>query len=241
MKQKILYCGDSPIGGASTYLYAVLKKNRYRVTHIAPHQKLPLLVSKSKFNLIIISDYSKKNITPNCEDQLVRQVRNGTSLLMVGGWASFTGKWGGYRGSQIESLLPVTCSKNDDRLNYASGLMLSVKQQHPIIRGVRWNNPPVICGLNKVSVSKQSKVVLEAVALKKGKLQKQRRYPLLVTNHDKDFKSAVFTCDFAPHWCGGLVDWGTRRVRLKASKNAQVEVGDQYIAFISQMTRWLLA
>jgi len=33
--------------------------------------------------------------------------------------------------------------------------------------------------------------------------------------------------DLTPHWCGGLVDWGKNRKRLKS-----VEVGDMYGKFI---------
>ena len=51
--------------------------------------------------------------------------------------------------------------------------------------------------------------------------------------------AAAFLSDFAPHWCGGMVDWGHKTLKLSVEKNIQVQVGDFYARFIGSLLRWL--
>ena len=43
--------------------------------------------------------------------------------------------------------------------------------------------------------------------------------------------------DVSPHWAGGLMDWGTRRVKLPTGS----EIGHLYGAFLLDLCNWLSA
>ena len=62
--------------------------------------------------------------------------RQGGGLLMVGGWTSFSGRFGhgGYYDTPVEEALPVTCLKGvDDRVETPEGVHVNVMDaEHPI-------------------------------------------------------------------------------------------------------------
>ena len=103
-----------------------------------------------------------------------------------------------------------------------------------------FKNTPVLIGLNDVTARKDSKVLLTARAFQpSAKKFMGPEYPLLVVNQDSGRRAAAFTTDFAPHWCGGWVDWGKKRLVLPVEKNIQVEISDQYLQFGAQLLGWL--
>ena len=239
---KVLYAGDSPVGGAANYLLGVLKFMKADVTHVPPAQKMPARLFKKKYDVILLSDYSHKKLLPGTEEALVRQVKAGAGLLMVGGWGSFSGPFGGWRGSLIETVLPVSCSAKDDRLNFPGGASVGKNSAHQSIKNINLNYAPVICGMNRVIPRKKSKVVLHARKnLSNGKKIRldSSKHPLLIVSEKKGLKTAAFTCDFAPHWCGGLVDWGKTTLRLPVNPKIQIQVGDYYVRLISGLIAWL--
>ena len=124
----ILYAGDSPVGGPANYLLGILRYLKANVTHIPPGKMLKPSVLRKHFNAIILSDFSRRNLPAVSEKRMVEQVKSGTGLLMVGGWASFSGLNGRWRGSAIEQLLPVRCLPKDDRRNVSSGLFIMKKK-----------------------------------------------------------------------------------------------------------------
>jgi uncharacterized membrane protein len=52
-------------------------------------------------------------------------------------------------------------------------------------------------------------------------------------------RTAAFLSDVAPHWVGGFVDWGPRRVKSKAPGAAEIEVGSYYAQFWKQLLAWV--
>lgn len=50
---------------------------------------------------------------------------------------------------------------------------------------------------------------------------------------------AAYASDLAPHWCGGLVDWGERTLKLPVAPGIGVQVGDFYARFIVSLVSWL--
>jgi hypothetical protein len=64
--------------------------------------------------------------------------------------------------------------------------------------------------------------------------------PLLVTGTFGQGNTAAFCTDFAPHWVGGLVDWGKKRIKAQARNGGEVEVGEYYAQFIGQLVEWLV-
>ena len=159
---RILYAGDSPAGGPANYLLGILKSLKARVLHIPPDQKLDARFLKSHFDAILLSDYSKKQLPAASERVLVRQVEAGSGLLMVGGWGSFSGPYGGWKGSRMESLLPVTCLSRDDRKNFPGGAHVVLKRPHAMLDAISFKNPPAVLGLNEVHPKKNAEVILAA-------------------------------------------------------------------------------
>lgn len=231
---KILYAGDSEIGGPADYLFGILKHINARVTHIPPSKKLSPSLFKTRFDAIILSDFSKANTLQAAERAIVSQVDDGTGLLMVGGWGSFSGPFGKWRGSAIERILPVNCLAKDDRMNFPGGAWIIKRKAHLMFRAVNFKNPPVICGLNQVRPKRGARVILTA-----RRIVDRREFPLLVIDSDPTRRIAAFTTDFAPHWCGGLVDWGNKHLKLHIKDEVLVEVGDRYIRFVSSLIKWL--
>lgn len=230
---KILYAGDSPIGGAANYLLGVLKLLKAEVTHRAPDKVLTPALLKKRYDGIVLSDFSKRKVPASSEEAILRQVERGTGLLMVGGWASFAGPYGGWKGSLVEEILPVACLGRDDRLHIPSGAWMVPKIQHPMFRSLNFKDSPVIVGLNEVRPKKGSRVVLEA------KTKEGRKYPLLVIGKKGAGRTAAFTTDLAPHWCGGLLDWGRRHVTIPVRDTIPIEVGTHYIKFVASILKWL--
>jgi len=246
---KVLYAGDSPVGGPANYLLAVLKRLRAEVRHLPPAQTLHPWLLRQRFDAIILSDFSRTRVPYASEVAIVRHVEQGTGLLMVGGWGSFSGPFGGWRGSRIESLLPVRCLRRDDRKHFPGGALITSRAPHSMFRSLSFREPPAICGLNVVRPKAGSRTLLAATPIlsrrnpSTGSLSaalSPRTYPLLVINADMRKRVAALTTDLAPHWCGGLVDWGHRRVMLPVTRTMHVEVGDRYLQFVSSLVRWLV-
>ena len=240
---KILYCGDGPIQGPAVYLYCVLNYLGHKVYHVAPEESLTQSqLLKSKADVLILSDFHHSHLKSE-ESLIVQRVQEkGMGLLMVGGWGSFFG--GGYAGSKIEKLLPIKIKTKDDRINYSPGLRVFPTEKNNALRGLFFNQGPVICGLNQVSSKEGSRTLLGGfplILMGDGAVKaSSRSYPVLVTGKAGQGRTAAFTTDFAPHWAGGLLDWGKRRVKIRvAREQVGIEVGDNYVRFIQQLVQWL--
>jgi uncharacterized membrane protein len=245
MKRSVLFLGEGPLSGAARYLAAILTWAKIPFDHVPDGRPLPARLLARRYAAVLLSDYRHDNFSRGSERWLVRQVQSGTGLLMIGGWASFTGLVGGYAGTAIEALLPVRCVAGDDRVNWACGSVLrpSVAADlagAPILQGLEWRHPPVLCGYHRVFARAGSRTLLELRDLRfdEGRPALGRAHPGLVIREGKEARSAAFMSDCAPHWAGGLVDWGTERVTVRKGKT-RVEVGDQYLRFFSQLIRWV--
>ena len=232
---RILYAGDSEVGGPANYLLGILKFLKARVTHVPPGKILHSVYLKKKFDAIILSDFSKAATPPATQKAIAEQVKKGTGLLMVGGWGSFSGPFGKWQGSLVEKLLPVRCLETDDRMNLPGGAWLIRKERHPAIDHLDFKNPPVICGLNRFRPRGRSRVLLTARSIADGK-----EFPLLVVSENHGMRTAALATDLAPHWAGGLVDWGRKRLRLPVKGKIQIEVGETYVRFVSSLVKWLI-
>jgi uncharacterized membrane protein len=239
----ILYLGDGPIQGPASYLYSVLTHLGYKVSHVVPGKKPSKTSLNNKTKLLILSDYAYGDFK-SIENEVIDRIREGSlSLLKVGGWGSFGS--GGYKKSKLAKILPIKISKTDDRLNYSPGLRALPQKKHILTKGLSFREGSIICGLNTVTAKPKSQVVMDAKPLRYDSTSKIRTqnsgYPLLVISQSKTQKVACFTTDFAPHWAGGLVDWGKKRQRIHIKKkDVAVEVGECYIRLISNITNWLL-
>lgn len=231
---KILYAGDSPRGGPANYLLAILRSMKADFLHVPPSKKLGRQYFNQRYDAVILSDFPNAHMPHASQKALARQVKKGTGLLMVGGWGSFSGPFGRWRGSEVEKLLPIRCLGRDDRIHLSGGALIGLKKHHPMFQSISFKHPPVICGLNRIQPRKNARVLLSA-----KKLHSSLEYPLLVIDPHPRKRIVAFATDAAPHWCGGLVDWGRKRVRLAVTRNIRIEVGDFYVRFFISLLRWL--
>ena len=244
MTARILYAGDSPRNrpGAADYLIAVLRSLGVRVHRVGSDEALTLTHLKPRFDAILLSDYPRRLLKPASERKLMGQVVSGAGLAMIGGWASFSGPFGGWAGSGIETILPVTCARGDDRLNFPGGAHLWKCCSHPITEAVPFSGVPAVMGINRIQPKPNSRVVMMIRPVISGKdrpAYAKTAYPLLVLDERFGRRVAAFATDFAPHWCGGLVDWGSAVRRLRVDSRRAVQVGDLYIRFIHGFVKWL--
>lgn len=139
-------------------------------------------------------------------------VRGGGSLLMIGGWMSFSGYEGRarYQHTALAPVLPVDMLGFDDRIEVPAGVQPEVVAEHPVVNGLapRW---PWLLGYNRVVAKPGAQLVARCGA-----------DPLLVVDSVGDGRVAAFTSDCAPHWAG-----------------AEFMAWDGYGRLWTQLVRWL--
>ncbi len=245
---RILYAGDSSPGGTADYILAVLRTLRASVRHVPPADRLTLRDVSRRLDAVILSDMSAAHVPLPVQAAIARQVAQGTGLLMVGGWGSFSGPLGRWERSRLARLLPVRCLGRDDRVNLPGGALVVPEARHAMCAGLPWAHPPVICGFNRIAALPGSRVLLSARAIVSRRTRSgyrvtlsAARQALLVVGPPSGPRVAALATDLAPHWCGGLVDWGVRRrvLPVHGTGAIRVEVGAAYVRFVSQLVRWV--
>ncbi len=63
-------------------------------------------------------------------------------------------------------------------------------------------------------------------------------FPMLVVGRYGKGKVAAMATDVAPHWVGGFVDWGVKRITQNLPDGGFIEVGADYAKFFAQLVRW---
>jgi uncharacterized membrane protein len=170
-------------------------------------------------------------------------------LLMIGGWESYTGLGGDYGKTALGEVLPVAMAERDDRVNCPQPCLVQRNTSHPIVSELPFDDiAPTIGGFNRVIRKAGGMEILSArrfEASRKGRefliTPAQEADPLLVTGRFGEGRVTAFTSDVAPHWVGGLVDWGDARVVACAPGANPVEIGNWYARFFHQMIRWTCA
>lgn len=236
----ILYCGDDSLKQAAMYLYGVLDYLGFEITYLPSRRQLQSKDLKRNYSLIIISDYPSKMISKEAQALIPSVVAEGTGFLMIGGWGSFHGYDGHYDETKIANILPVEIFTSDDRANVVQGAVMVAKKNRAEFENLKFKQSPVIGGYNKVRVKKGGELVLVTRAIEidfpKIKLVNQE-YPLLVIGEHGKGKVACFMTDLAPHWAGGLVDWGKEKIKIKNAAGHFMEVGNYYVCFIKNLIR----
>ncbi len=243
VRKEVLYCGDATLATGACYLAGVMTLAGIGFDYVEMEAPFPEKLLANDYPLIVLSDYPSGNFPPGALKKIAAKVERGASLLMIGGWESFHGLIGNYDTSGLAPVLPVECLPKDDRLNWCQGLIPEVVSPHPILKGLPWDEPPMVCGCNVVKAKKEATVVLalRKLLVEKGKLSLGKEsLPLLVVGSYGKGKTGAVTTDFAPHWVGGLVDWGKERVTAQAPGGRKVEVGKHYVAFIKNILLYFL-
>lgn len=243
MNRRVLYLGDGTLSTSARYLAGVLTYHRIPFDHVPTGRRCTGGALRRDYTLFILSDYPSKNISRAIQGEIVHKVKKGSGLLMIGGWSSFRGVDGRYRGTPIGKILPVTISKQDDRVNARGGALVYPKKRNPLLKGISFRESPVISGFNRVSPKSSSQVLLWAreIIPRYPKISlEEREYPLLIIGAYGRGTVVALTTDVAPHWVGSFVDWGRRRVKIEVSKGVEIEVGERYLQFLGRLVKSLL-
>lgn len=281
----ILYCGDTCLNGAASYLCGLMSRWGWNYEYVPSDVPLSVEQVAGPHGLFIFSDYPAAQIDRAAQELIAEKVRLGAGVLMIGGWESFHGLGGNWDGTPIGDVLPVSISPTDDRVNFDQPTLLraisSSTALHPILQGLPWNErPPTIGGLNRFTPKPGAEPLLAGLSFKAklaetpGWIQAteefvenwllppkvketlisatpfrnpsqgdmifdlQAIHPVLVIGTAGHGRAAAFASDIAPHWVGGLVDWGESRVTAQAPNGPAVEVGFSYAQFWRQLLTW---
>lgn len=242
----ILYCGDTSLDTAASYLVGMMSSWGWEFDYI-PSTECVKPDQLTGRDLVILSDYPADQMSDDAQATLLSSVRADTGLLMIGGWESFHGLGGNWDRTRIAEALPVVMRSDDDRINCDQSAVVRSVHHHPAIDGLPWRDrPPCIGGLNRFETKPDATELLSADRLKLTidqagaiHLDVAETLPLLVVGtYDKGHTAALAT-DVAPHWVGGWVDWGEGRVEGKAPGAEPIEVGDLYAQFWKQLLSYL--
>lgn len=241
----ILYLGDTSLSAAAGYLAGLMTSFGLGYDYLPSDARLDLKLAKKPRKLLILSDYSAKMLDGPVHDCLHGQVKAGAGLLMIGGWETFCGLGGNWSGTPLGNALPVNIATTDDRVNCDQPALARVVASHPITTGLPWHErPPTIGGFNRVALKSDATLLLEIERFaarydeKAATFQPRDRHVLLAVGAFGKGRAAALTTDLAPHWVGGFVDWGTKRVSATAPGSWSIEVGSDYAAFIKQLLTW---
>ena len=104
-------------------------------------------------------------------------------------------RWGG---TDIESLLPVSIARHDDRAEVVQGFRFQIDApDQPIVAGLPWSTADwTLCGYNRVTLKPRAALVAS-----------YQEDPLIACWEFNAGRTAVFTSDFAPHRAGSFVHW----------------------------------
>ena len=239
----VCYLGDGNLTGAASYLAAVMTHFEIAFEHFPSGEPLRPPFTERRYGLYVVSDYPAANFRPPQMAHLVDCVRGGSGLLMIGGWESFFGRLGEYQGSPLAEVLPVVMQDRDDRRNCPQTCVVWQAADHPLLAGLPWDRPPSIGGFNALEPKPGAAGLLSArefeVRRTGDSLEFTRRAesPLLVVGQYGRGRTAALATDVAPHWVGGMVDWGDRRL-VQQVAGAEVEVGNCYARFFRNLLAW---
>lgn len=250
MNAPILYAGDTSLTSAAAYLAGILTHARLAFDYVASDEPIGPQLGGVKRHLYLISDYPVKNFGAGDLRRVAADVAGGAGLVMIGGWESFHGAAGEYPGTPLSDVLPVEMAAEDDRTNSAQPCLVEKLCDHPIVDGLPFDRPPGIGGYNRVRAKPGATTVLAArhftVSAKQGASGPEYEFtrgaaaPLLVLGTHGKGRTGAFTSDVAPHWVGGFVDWGDRRITARAPGAGEIEVGSWYAEFFTRLVRWAM-
>lgn len=241
----ILYCGDTSLTGAASYLAGLITHWGHAFDYVPSDEQVPTRLLDVPRQLFVLSDYPAAMLNEAAQHQLVAQVQQGAGLVMIGGWESFCGQGGDWADTPVAQALPVNIASSDDRVNCDQPALVVKRQDHPIVDGLPWQTrPPTIGGFNKITPKADAQVILEVQRFAAHsqdntfRFEPAQRDPLLVVGSHSQGRTAALATDIAPHWVGGLVDWGDDRVVAQAKGSEQIEVGDLYAKLVGNLLAW---
>jgi uncharacterized membrane protein len=186
---------------------SALRSTGWVVDHISNHDATSAFpTTQSQFDnwdVIVLSDIAADTLlltrqtfdagqrSPNRLRELDKWVAAGGSLLMIGGYLSFSGIEGKarYQNTPLQNCLPVTMLGFDDRVECPEGAQPAVvSSHHPVLEGLptEW---PWLLGYNRVIAKPDADVLITV-----------DDDPLLAVCRVGAGRTAAFTSDCSPHW-----------------------------------------
>ena len=188
------------------WIKGALERGGYDFEFLPNHhinEYFPFTVEElSKYSCVILSDtgsntlllpgvtFTRSQAKPNRCTVIRDYVLSGGSLLMVGGYFSFSGidakaRWGK---TDVQEVLPVKVLDVDDRCEHCEGINPVSVKPHKALEKVKgpW---PCFLGYNKTELLPGSELAMTIGG-----------DPFIAFAKHGRGKSAVFTSDCAPHW-----------------------------------------
>ena len=242
--KKVCYLGDGSIRGAAAYLCGIMTHYGIAFDRVNGFDSPSDSFCGEPYDLYILSDYAHSNFLGEQLQFLVHAVKEGAGLLMFGGWESYYGRLGEYHDTILKEVLPVVMETKDDRRNYSQPCVIVPTGKHPITDGLPWNSPPCVGGFNAFKAKETAQTLMEthrfSIDFQNGdfKFSPIETIPMLVVGSYGAGRTAAFATDVAPHWVGGFVDWGTKRLVQTLPDDDFIDVGADYAQFFKQMIDW---
>ncbi|MGB7157579.1 MAG: glutamine amidotransferase [Tepidisphaeraceae bacterium] len=245
-EKPILYLGDLSLATAAGYLAGLMTMWDVGYDYLPTDVTVNGEASQPR-NLFVISDYPAKRMPLDIQQTIARKVEAGAGLIMIGGWESFHGFGGDWDNTVIGNILPVEIDHTDDRINCDQPtLVRCLDKSHPIVQGLPWDErPPMIGGFNRFAPKPDAEVLLDVQRFDAQRKNGQMAFrpldelPLLVVGRHGRGRVAALATDIAPHWVGGLVDWGSGpRIITEAPGSWAIEVGTYYAKFLHNLLNW---
>ena len=240
-----IYFGDDDMTRAAAYLCGIMTHAGIPYERVDSSQSPSGTLLQTQCDAFILSDYPRERFLPGQLETICDAVKNGTGLVMLGGWESYHGRLGEYNETVLVDVLPVTMLNTDDRRNFSQGVLLSPVQSHPILDRLPWEIPPLVGGLNEFVTKPDAKLLLNGLPLTIQTNDNRidfdfcsKIYPMLVAGECGKGRTVAFASDVAPHWVGGFVDWGKTRITQNLSNGGFVEIGNDYAQFFTQLLLW---
>ncbi len=246
MMDSVLYLGDTKLTAAAAYLAGVMCAHNIDFDYLPSDEKFVPSLLSGDCRAVILSDYPAQNFSAEQLDALVEKAADGMGLLMIGGWESFTGSGGDYNDTILTEVLPVVMQDRDDRVNCAQPCLIEKAKDHEILGSLPFEQcPPCVGGFNRFAAKPDAGTILLArrfnVSCQAGDFTftpQEDPDPLLVVGSYGQARACALATDVAPHWVGGLIDWGDSRLKAQAPAADPIEVGNWYATFLANMVKW---
>lgn len=172
-----------------------------------------------EYDVIVFSDIEAKNfqLAPSFFDRekmgkeiltfpdrtrlTVEAVKEGKSVIFMGGWLSFSGEGGkgGWGRTRMKEIIPVKCLGTDDLVESTEGYYpVANSGWQDFFAGIDLDQIPPILGYNQTLEREGFDTILTI---------KETGDPLLVYGEMGEGKVLAYTSDPAPHWGCNLVYW----------------------------------
>lgn len=249
--RNICYLGDDTFSGAAVYLAGIMAHFGMEFDHVDSGTKPSADFCDGMYKLYVLSDYASHLFTDGQIEYIAAAVEHGAGLVMFGGWESYHGLLGRYDKTLLKDVLPVFMEDGDDRRNYAQPCVAVPTCEHPITAGLPWNSPPCIGGFNAYRPKPGAQVLMETHRFGIDRTDNAdgspsfcfspiETLPLLTVGTFGKGRVAAMATDVAPHWVGGLVDWGRERMCQKLDSGEFIDVGADYARLFKQLLEWTM-